>query len=81
MSGVDVPLVRIMDAAVYFRTHAPGFLWGVYEQDPQFFDADGIPGGVAEMPLDDAVLGGRIPPDDDLRRDAAWQYRHFYGAV
>jgi glycine/D-amino acid oxidase-like deaminating enzyme len=165
----DLPLVRIMDAAVYFRPHAPGFLWGVYEADPLFFAADGIPGAVAEMPLDEAVLwraaddvarqlpvlrragvrehrggmptmtadgqhvlgpapavagfyfasgcnvaglslspalgellaawildgappldlaplmlerfAGRIPPDDELRRDAAWQYRHFYGAV
>jgi 4-methylaminobutanoate oxidase (formaldehyde-forming) len=154
---------------VYFRPHAPGFLWGVYEEDPLFFDDDALPGAVAEMPLDDGVLwraaddvarqlpvlrragvrehrggmptmtadgqhivgpapgvagfyfasgcnvaglslspalgellaawildgappldlapltlarfAGRIPPDDELRRDAAWQYRHFYGAV
>lgn len=165
----DLPLVRIMDAAVYFRPHPPGFLWGVYEEDPLFFSTDGVPDTVAEMPLDDRVLWraaddvarqlpvlrragvrehrggmptmtadgqhilgpapgvagfyfasgcnvaglslspalgglladwildgmppvdltpltlgrfeGRIPPDDELRRDAAWQYRHFYGAV
>jgi 4-methylaminobutanoate oxidase (formaldehyde-forming) len=93
----------------------------VYEEDPLFVDADGIPGAVAEMPLDDAVLWraaddvarelpvlrragvrehrGGMPtmtadgrqvvgpaPDvagreDDLRRDAAWHYRHFCGAA
>jgi 4-methylaminobutanoate oxidase (formaldehyde-forming) len=165
----DLPLLRIMDAAVYLRPHAPGFLWGVYEEDPLFFDAGRIPGTVTETPLDADILWraaddvarqlpflrgagvrehrgglptmtadgghivgpapgvtgfhfasgcnvaglsmspalgellaawivdgappvdlapltlarfeGRIPPDDELRRDAAWQYRHFYGAV
>jgi glycine/D-amino acid oxidase-like deaminating enzyme len=165
----DLPMIRIMDAAVYFRPHEPGFLWGVYEEDPLFFDADRIPHEVAEMPLDPDVLwraaddvelqlpilrrtgvrehrgglptmtadgqhilgptpgvtgfhfasgcnvaglsvspalgellaawildgtapmdlspltlarfDGRVAPDDELRRDAAWQYRHFYGAV
>jgi len=32
-------------------------------------------------PLTLARFAGRIPPDDELRRDAAWQYRHFYGAA
>jgi glycine/D-amino acid oxidase-like deaminating enzyme len=165
----DLPLIRIMDAAVYFRPHHPGFLWGVYEEDPLFFDADGIPHEVTATPLDPDVLrraaddvarqlpvlrqagvrehrgglptmtadgghilgpapgvagfhfasgcnvaglslspalgellaawivdgappidltsltlarfGGLVPPDAELRRDAAWQYRHFYGAV
>jgi glycine/D-amino acid oxidase-like deaminating enzyme len=165
----DLPLIRIMDAAVYFRPHDPGFLWGVYEEDPLFFDADGIPHEVTETPLDPDILwraaddvarqlpvlreagvrehrgglptmtadgghilgpapgvtgfhfasgcnvaglslspalgelladwivdgappidlspltlarfGGLVPSDAELRRDAAWQYRHFYGAV
>jgi hypothetical protein len=34
----DLPMVRIMDAAVYARPCQGGFLWGVYEETPRFFD-------------------------------------------
>jgi glycine/D-amino acid oxidase-like deaminating enzyme len=34
----DLPIVRIMDAAVYMRPCDGGLLWGVYEDDPRFFD-------------------------------------------
>jgi len=165
----DLPLLRVMDAAVYVRPCEGGLLWGVYEEDPLFFASDAIPSDVARTPLDASVLrraaddvapqlpilgraavrehrgglptmtadgqhilgpapalsgfhfaggcnvsglsiapalgellagwivdgapridltpltvcrfGGRIPPEDELRRAAAWQYRHFYGAV
>jgi glycine/D-amino acid oxidase-like deaminating enzyme len=33
----DLPMVRIMDAAVYARPCQGGFLWGVYEEDPPLF--------------------------------------------
>ncbi|WP_429321771.1 NAD(P)/FAD-dependent oxidoreductase [Paraburkholderia sp. GAS448] len=34
----DLPMIRIMDAAVYMRPCDGGFLWGVYEDNPSFFD-------------------------------------------
>ncbi|QBR02946.1 NAD(P)/FAD-dependent oxidoreductase [Paraburkholderia pallida] len=166
----DLPMVRIMDAAVYMRPCDGGLLWGVYEENPRFFDmhdfdanfdikdlsldaevlwhyardvaaqlpvllqagvrehrgglptmtADGqhivgpstavrgfyfasgcnvaglsIAPALGEMlaawivdgapPVDLAPLApdrfGTGPwPDDELMRQAAWQYRHFYGA-
>lgn len=166
----DLPMVRIMDAAVYMRPCDGGFLWGVYEEEPRFFDMAplGSRFDIADMPLDMEVLraaaeeveaqlpvlrrasvrelrggiptmtadgqhilgptpgmdgfffasgcnvaglsispalgealaawivGGKPPldlsplsvarfegrpwPEEQLRRDAAWQYRHFYGA-
>ncbi|MGY3444571.1 MULTISPECIES: NAD(P)/FAD-dependent oxidoreductase [unclassified Bradyrhizobium] len=167
----DLPMVRIMDAAVYARPCQGGFLWGVYEETPRFFDMEKLGTGfdVKDMPLDIGVLhaaaddvkdqlpflqtakvrefrggiptmtadghhilgpaagvkgfyfasgcnvaglsispavgealaawivDGKPPVDlspmsvtrfkdqswseDQLQRDAAWQYRHFYGAV
>jgi len=54
----DLPMVRIMDAAVYIRPCQGGFLWGVYEEDPRFFDmkALGPAFDVKDMPLDIEVL-------------------------
>jgi glycine/D-amino acid oxidase-like deaminating enzyme len=54
----DLPMVRIMDAAVYMRPCDGGFLWGVYEEDPRFFDMEklGPRFDVKEMPLDPEVL-------------------------
>jgi glycine/D-amino acid oxidase-like deaminating enzyme len=167
----DLPIVRIMDAAVYVRPCDGGLLWGGYEEAPRFFDMDGFASDfhVADTPLDADVLRrlgedvrrqlpvlsdapvrehrgglptmtadgqhivGRAPaaegffiaggcnvaglsispaigdalaawivdgappldleplsvarfagdsiPEEQLERDAAWQYRHFYGAV
>src|SRR5713226_7086527 len=34
----DLPMVRIVDAAVYLRPSDGGLLWGVYEEEPRFFD-------------------------------------------
>jgi glycine/D-amino acid oxidase-like deaminating enzyme len=54
----DLPIVRIMDAAVYVRPCNGGLLWGGYEADPRFFDMDALPGGfqMADTPLDAEVL-------------------------
>ncbi len=54
----DLPMVRIMDAAVYMRPSDGGFLWGVYEEDPRFFDMDALGAGfhMKDMPLDANVL-------------------------
>jgi len=53
-----LPMVRIMDAAVYMRPCDGGFLWGVYEEDPRFFDMDtlGSRFHMKDMPLDAEVL-------------------------
>src|SRR5215471_7121191 len=54
----DLPMVRIMDAAVYMRPCDGGFLWGVYEEQPRFFDMDelGTNFDMKDMPLDAEVL-------------------------
>jgi glycine/D-amino acid oxidase-like deaminating enzyme len=54
----DLPMVRIMDAAVYVRPCDGGFLWGVYEEEPRFFDMAALGPGfeVTDMPLDMDVL-------------------------
>jgi glycine/D-amino acid oxidase-like deaminating enzyme len=166
----DLPIVRVMDAAVYVRPCEGGFLWGGYEERPRFFDMDELPpdfatpqtpldadvlwaladdvrpqlpvlrdspvrehrGGLPTMTGDGQHILGRAPaadgffvaggcnvsglsvspavgeaiaawvvdgappldltplsllrfadevPEDELRRSAAWEYRHFYGAV
>ncbi|MBV9251653.1 MAG: FAD-binding oxidoreductase [Acetobacteraceae bacterium] len=167
----DLPIVRIMDAAVYMRPCDGGLLWGGYEDQPHFFDmaslgqsfdikdtpldinvlyasaaeveaqlpvlrtakvrefrggiptltADGqyilgpvpaaegfffasgcnvaglsISPALGEMlaewivdgkpsldlsPLSPARFQGRQSSEEQLRRDSAWQYRHFYGAA
>lgn len=60
LNGVraDLPIVRIMDAAVYARPCQGGFLWGVYEEDPRFFDMRslGATFDIKDTPLDIAVL-------------------------
>jgi 4-methylaminobutanoate oxidase (formaldehyde-forming) len=173
LAGVrdDLPIVRVMDAAVYVRPCDGGLLWGGYEEAPRFFDMDGLPrafdmadtpldadvlrrfaddvqrqlpvlgeagvrehrGGLPTMTADGQHLVGPAPaadgffvaggcnvaglsispaigealaawivdgappldleplsiarfrgeaiPQEELERDAAWQYRHFYGAV
>src|SRR5262245_32899446 len=54
----DLPMVRIMDAAVYMRPCNGAFLWGVYEEHPRFFDMGelGEEFQIKDMPLDAAVL-------------------------
>jgi glycine/D-amino acid oxidase-like deaminating enzyme len=54
----DLPMVRIMDAAVYMRPCQGGFLWGVYEEEPTFFDMDelGPSFRIADLKLDAEIL-------------------------
>jgi glycine/D-amino acid oxidase-like deaminating enzyme len=54
----DLPIVRIMDAAVYVRPCDGGLLWGGYEEAPRFFDMDTFPADfrIADTPLDAEVL-------------------------
>src|SRR5215475_11603202 len=54
----DLPMVRIMDAAVYMRPCDDGFLWGVYEEHPRFFDMEALGEAfqVRDMTLDASVL-------------------------
>ncbi|GLR86906.1 NAD(P)/FAD-dependent oxidoreductase [Bradyrhizobium iriomotense] len=54
----DLPMVRIMDAAVYTRPCQGGLLWGVYEETPRFFDMRSLGAGfdIKDMPLDIEVL-------------------------
>jgi glycine/D-amino acid oxidase-like deaminating enzyme len=54
----DLPMVRIMDAAVYVRPCEGGLLWGVFEEDPRQFDMDELDRDfqIAELALDPDVL-------------------------
>ena len=54
----DLPIVRVMDAAVYVRPCEGGLLWGGYESDPRMLDMDelGSAFAIADTPLDADVL-------------------------
>lgn len=54
----DLPMVRIMDAAVYMHPCEGGLLWGVYEEAPRFFDMESLGASfdIKDMPLDIEVL-------------------------
>ena len=54
----DLPMIRIMDAAVYMRPCQNGLLWGVYEESPRFFDMQSLGDGfdIRDVPLDIEVL-------------------------
>jgi 4-methylaminobutanoate oxidase (formaldehyde-forming) len=54
----DLPMIRIMDAAVYVRPYEGGLLWGVFEEDPWQFDMDALDGRfqIADLSLDPDVL-------------------------
>jgi len=58
LAGVrpELPILRIMDAAVYIRPCQGGLLVGGYETDPVQFAAGTLPASIAETPLDVAVL-------------------------
>ena len=57
-ASAELPIVRIMDAAVYMRPCDGGLLWGVYEEHPTFFDmaALGDAFQIKDMKLDARVL-------------------------
>jgi 4-methylaminobutanoate oxidase (formaldehyde-forming) len=54
----DLPMVRIMDAAVYVRPCEGGFLWGGFEENPEQFELDGLGPSfqIKELALDGDVL-------------------------
>ena len=54
----DLPMIRIMDAAVYMRPCDGGFLWGVYEENPRFFDMNNFDANfdIKDLSLDAEVL-------------------------
>lgn len=60
LAGVhaDLPMVRIMDAAVYMRPCEGGLLWGGFEEGPRLFDMDALASGfeIEDMELDPDVL-------------------------
>ena len=71
----DLPIVRIMDAAVYLRPCDGGFLWGVFEEEPRFFEmrALGERFHIKDTPLDAGVLwraAGDVEPQLPILRQA-----------
>ena len=54
----DLPMVRVMDAAVYVRPCEGGLLWGVFEEDPRQVEMDALGSGfdIADLELDPGVL-------------------------
>jgi 4-methylaminobutanoate oxidase (formaldehyde-forming) len=53
-----LPMIRIVDAAVYIRPCDGGLLWGVFEEDPWQFDMAGLGDGfqITDLTLDAGVL-------------------------
>ena len=60
LAGVhaDLPMVRIMDAAVYMRPCEGGLLWGGFEERPRQFEMDALGGSfqIKDLELDADVL-------------------------
>jgi 4-methylaminobutanoate oxidase (formaldehyde-forming) len=54
----DLPMVRIMDAAVYVRPHDGGLLWGGFEEGPRQFEMESLGDSfqIKDMELDADVL-------------------------
>jgi glycine/D-amino acid oxidase-like deaminating enzyme len=54
----ELPMVRIMDAAVYVRPCDGGFLWGGFEEGPRLYDMDAVGASfdVKDLTLDRDVL-------------------------
>ncbi|WFU43358.1 FAD-binding oxidoreductase [Bradyrhizobium sp. CB82] len=80
----DLPMIRIMDAAVYMRPCLGGFLWGVYEEHPRFFDMQslGTDFDIKDMPLDRAVLDAAAAEvADQLPVLQTAQPREFRGGI
>jgi glycine/D-amino acid oxidase-like deaminating enzyme len=80
----DLPMVRIMDAAVYTRPCQGGFLWGVYEETPRFFDMQSLGASfdIKDMPLDIEVLrSAAAEVKDQLPTLQTAQIREFRGGI
>lgn len=77
LAGVraELPIVRVMDAAVYVRPCDGGLLWGGYEEAPRFFDMDALPPdfSMPDTPLEPDVLrrlADDVRPQLPVLRDA-----------
>ena len=80
----DLPMVRIMDAAVYTRPCQGGLLWGVYEETPRFFDMQSLGASfdIKDMPLDIEVLrSAAIEVKDQLPILQTAKVREFRGGI
>jgi len=80
----NLPMVRIMDAAVYLRPCQGGFLWGVYEEAPRFYDMQllGADFDIKDMPLDIEVLrSAAAEVKDQLPVLQTAQVREFRGGI
>jgi glycine/D-amino acid oxidase-like deaminating enzyme len=83
-ANANLPMVRIMDAAVYMRPCQGGFLWGVYEAAPRFFDMQsmGAHFDIKDMPLDIEVLrSAAAEVKDQLPILKTAQVREFRGGI
>ncbi|MGY2903340.1 NAD(P)/FAD-dependent oxidoreductase [Bradyrhizobium sp. URHC0002] len=80
----DLPMVRIMDAAVYTRPCQGGLLWGVYEETPRFFDMQSLQASfdIKDMPLDIEVLrSAALEVKDQLPVLQTAKVREFRGGI
>jgi glycine/D-amino acid oxidase-like deaminating enzyme len=80
----NLPMVRIMDAAVYMRSCQGGILWGVYEEAPRFFDMQSMGPNfdIKDMPLDIEVLrSAAVEVKDQLPILQTAQVREFRGGI
>jgi glycine/D-amino acid oxidase-like deaminating enzyme len=80
----DLPMIRIMDAAVYMRPCLGGFLWGVYEEQPRFFEMQSLGASfdIKDMPLDIEVLrSAAAEVKDQLPILQTAQVREFRGGI
>jgi glycine/D-amino acid oxidase-like deaminating enzyme len=80
----DLPMVRIMDAAVYMRPCQGGLLWGVYEETPRFFDMQSLGANfdIKDMPLDIEVLrSAALEVEDQLPILQTAKVREFRGGI
>jgi len=80
----ELPMVRIMDAAVYVRPCLGGLLWGVYEETPRFFDMQSLGASfdIKDVPLDIEVLrSAALEVKDQLPILQTAKVREFRGGI
>jgi glycine/D-amino acid oxidase-like deaminating enzyme len=80
----NLPMIRVMDAAVYTRPCQGGLLWGVSEEAPRFFDMQSLRPNfdIKDMPLDIEVLrSAAAEVKDQLPILQAARVREFRGGI
>jgi 4-methylaminobutanoate oxidase (formaldehyde-forming) len=80
----NLPMVRIMDAAVYMRPCQGGLLWGVFEEAPRFLDMQSLGANfdIKNTPLDIEVLrSAAAEVKDQLPILQTAQVREFRGGI